>query len=161
MREVRDPDQTHFELQMASLLPDQEVARLEEKYGDRFRDLPHEDKVVVVAAALEGITHHTRVCELTNQHPADVTKQLGRLSREGFLLPDGRGRGTVYRSIDMSPEDFAYLGFDNASKVVSATNLPNLEAYPPNSGVRTPQIAELQAKALAKYPSGVPGKVGR
>lgn len=159
VREVRDPDQTLFELQMASLLPDQEVGRLEEKYGDRFRDLPHEDKVVVVAAALEGITHHTRVCELTNQHPADVTKQLGRLSREGFLLPDGRGRGTVYRSTDISPEDLAYLGFDNVLKVSPAGHSPSLEANPPNSGLRTPQIAELRAKALAKYPNGIPGRL--
>jgi ATP-dependent DNA helicase RecG len=160
--EKRDPDQTLFELQMASLLPEHEVVRLEKKYGDRFRQLVHNDKVVVVAAAMDGVTSHTRVCGLTNQHPADVTKQLGRLSREGFLQPDGRGRGTVYRSADMEPATLAAaLGFEDMSGPrAEAANLPVLAGNPPTSGGRAPQLSPKNGELLRqKYPQGIPGRL--
>jgi ATP-dependent DNA helicase RecG len=160
--EKRDPDQTLFELRMASLLPDDEIAKFEEKYGEQFRQLSHEDKVVVVSAALDGITHHARVCELTNRHPADVTKQLGRLSRDGFLIPDGRGRGTVYRSAEMSKEALAaHFGFDDMQiQGGEAANSPSLDTSSPISEVRAPLISpQIQAVIETRYPEGLPGRM--
>lgn len=160
--EKSDPEQTLFELRMSSLLPDEEVRRLEDKYGEQFRSLSHDDKVVVVSAALEGITHHGRVCELTNQHPADVTKQLGRLSKEGFLFPDGRGRGTVYRSADMSPEALAaYNGFDVIQEhPAEAANSPSLSPSHPTNVVAAPPLSlQIQGVLRRLYPDGLPARV--
>lgn len=160
--ERSDPEQTLFELRMASLLPDEEVERLEAKYGDQFRHLSHDDKVVVVSAALEGITHHGRVCELTSQHPADVTKQLGRLSKEGFLFPDGRGRGTIYRSAEMTSEALAaYYGFEVIDdRPAEAANSPNLSPSLPTTGTQaSPLSLQIQEVLRRLYPDGLPARM--
>jgi predicted HTH transcriptional regulator len=168
-----DPEQTIFELRMASLLPDTEVATFEAKYGDRFRELAHDDKVVLVSAAIEVVTNHRRVCELTDQHPADVTKQLSRLSREGFLLPDGRGRGTFYWSVEVPPESRAgLLGFDAlaggepSNSPSFAVDSPTLSGNSPTLAAGAPPAASSQAEQerlaeliVARYPGGLPGKL--
>ena len=48
------------------------------------------DPVVV-----DGKTH-ARLREISTDHPADITKMLGRLVKDSFLVPDGVGRGMVY-----------------------------------------------------------------
>lgn len=98
VHEKRDPDQTLFERRMASLLPAAVVADLENSYGERFLSLDATEKLVVVTAAVEGFVDHKRVREITDEHPADITKTLSKLSRDGYLNQSGHGRGTIYRS---------------------------------------------------------------
>jgi len=98
VHEKRDPDQPLFELRMASLLPAAVVADLENSYGERFLSLDATEKLVVVTAAVEGFVDHKRVREITDEHPADITKTLSKLSRDGYLNQSGHGRGTIYRS---------------------------------------------------------------
>jgi len=97
VHEKRDPDQTLFELRMASLLPVHVVADLENSYGERFLSQDAIEKLVVVTAAVEGFVDHKRVREITDEHPADITKTLSELSRDGYLNQSGHGRA---RSID-------------------------------------------------------------
>jgi ATP-dependent DNA helicase RecG len=42
------------------------------------------------------MVNHGRLREISTEHPADITKMLARLVRDGFLVPDGIGRGMVY-----------------------------------------------------------------
>jgi ATP-dependent DNA helicase RecG len=162
--EKREPDQTLFELRMASLLPEEEVQKLEDKYGERFRGLTHNDKVVVVSAALESTIDHKRVCELTGQHPADVTKQLGKLVREKLLIPDGRGRGTFYWSAEA--DRAAFYGFEEPRSLPGLEeSLPGLEESLPDLEASSPALRPLAAiehlrKLVYKhYPSGLPRKL--
>jgi ATP-dependent DNA helicase RecG len=170
VHERREPEQTLFELRMASLLPHDVVASFEVKHGQNFSRLTHEDKLVVVSAAVERNIDHARACELTNQHPADVTKQLGRLSREGFLIAQGRGRGTFYWSSEVADfERGASYGLeglgltDSLGFAVSPSGLTaNPTGLPSNPTGLTASLAgleRLRARVTAKYPRGLPGKL--
>ncbi|MGX7002445.1 RNA-binding domain-containing protein [Caballeronia sp. KNU42] len=102
VHEKRDPEQTLFELRMASLLPAEVVAELEQEHGSMFEQLTALEKLIVVTAAVEGYVDHKRVREITDEHPADITKTLSRLSREGLIGQSGHGRGTIYFSRDLA-----------------------------------------------------------
>lgn len=171
VHERREPEQTLFELRMASLLPQATVAALKAEYGQRFDQLAHEDKVLVVSAAVEHTIDHARACELTGQHPADVTKQLGRLSREGFLIPKGRGRGRFYWSSDTSGfeggDSQGLEGFDFAEGLTGLkanpaglpANPAGLESGPAGLTTGTTDDERLQSRIAARYPRGMPGKL--
>lgn len=171
VHERREPEQTLFELRMASLLPQDVVALLETEHGRKFEQLTHEDKVLVVSASVEHTIDHARACELTGQHPADVTKQLGRLSREGFLIPEGRGCSTFYWSSDTTGlERGASQGLEGFDFAESPTGLKvnptGLPANPTGLGTSPAGLTtdardgeRLRSRIAAKYPRGLPGKL--
>ena len=42
------------------------------------------------------MVNHPRLREISTEHPADITKMLANLVRDGLLRTDGAGRGMVY-----------------------------------------------------------------
>ena len=94
--ELAEPEQTLMELRMTSLVPDEALIELEAHMGDTFRTLPELERLTLVTAVTEGMVNHGRLREISTEHPADITKMLARLVRDGFLIPDGIGRGMVY-----------------------------------------------------------------
>ena len=94
--EQTDPEQTLIELRMTSLIPDEALAELEAHLGSEFRQLPELGRLALVTAVSEGMVNHARLREISTDHPADITKMLGRLVKDNFLVPDGVGRGMVY-----------------------------------------------------------------
>ena len=94
--ELRDPEQTLMELRMSSLVPQEVVSELQAHLGDRFETLPELARLALIAAGSEGQVNHARLREISTEHPADITKLLGQLVRDGLLISDGAGRGTVY-----------------------------------------------------------------
>lgn len=94
--EQTDPEQTLIELRMTSLIPDEALAELESHLGDDFRQLPELGRLALVTAVSEGMVNHARLREISTDHPADITKMLGRLVKDDLLVPDGVGRGMVY-----------------------------------------------------------------
>jgi predicted HTH transcriptional regulator len=94
--EQTDPEQTLIELRMTSLIPDEALAELESHLGVDFRQLPELGRLALVTAVSEGMVNHARLREISTDHPADITKMLGRLVKDYFLVPDGVGRGMVY-----------------------------------------------------------------
>ena len=163
VHERRDPEQTLFQLRMASLLPQSIVALLEAKHGQSFGRLSHDDKVVVVSAVVERTIDHSGACRLTGQHPADVTKLLKRLCREGFLVAEGRTRGTFYRPLDTSnDEQGEFYGFD---PVDAPTGLPvnptGLPVNPTGLPVSSSVVDKLRTKIALRHPQGLPGKLPR
>ena len=179
VHERRDPEQTLFELRMASLLPQSIVALLEAKHGQSFGRLSHDDKVVVVSAVVERTIDHSGACRLTGQHPADVTKQLKRLCRDGFLAAEGRTRGTFYRPMDTSnDEQGEFYGFDpvdlpaSTALVDTPAGLPGnpaglpgnptgLPGNPTGLPVSSSVIGRLRIKIAQRHPQGLPGKLPR
>lgn len=109
--ELAEPEQTLMELRMTSLVPDEALTELEAHMGASFRSLPELERLALVTAVTEGMVNHGRLREISTEHPADITKMLARLVRDGFLLPDGIGRGMVYfvpwMSRPLSSEAFA------------------------------------------------------
>ncbi|NMC74442.1 MAG: AAA family ATPase, partial [Geobacteraceae bacterium] len=94
--ELAEPEQTLMELRMTSLVPDEALAELEVHLGAAFRALPELERLALVTAVTEGMVNHARLREISTEHPADITKLLAHLVKEGFLVPDGVGRGMVY-----------------------------------------------------------------
>ncbi len=94
--QVPQPEQTLMELRMTSLLPQAAVTELEARFGPRFTALGELERLALVTAAVDGVLNHARLREMSTDHPTDITKRLARLVREGFLMPDGVGRGMVY-----------------------------------------------------------------
>ena len=91
-----EPEQTLMELRMNSLVPESAVSDLTERLGQCFIALPETARLALITAQVEGVVSHDRMKQICTDHPADLTKMLGVLVREGFLVPQGAGRGMVY-----------------------------------------------------------------
>jgi predicted HTH transcriptional regulator len=91
-----EPEQTLLELRMVDLLPEAVIERLTSRFGPAFGALQQAERLIVATAAIERVVSHARVAEISGLHPHDLTLSLQHLVREGFLVTDGRSRGTVY-----------------------------------------------------------------
>lgn len=92
-----DPDQTVLELRMLSLLPEEIIEKLDKRFGDIFRTLTEVERLALATAEIEGKLTHSRLCDITTDHPHDLSKSLSGLVQKGFLIPEGVGRGTLYK----------------------------------------------------------------
>lgn len=126
LHEQSEPyDQTLLELRMIDLFPDATVEKLRDVFGEAFDKLEHSERVALALAASEGTVNHTRLCSLSTDHPADLSRTLHKLVQEGFLRTAGNGRGVIYYLPGQdkpSPEDI----------FPAARNALILEAVPAN-----------------------------
>lgn len=96
LREQYRPDRVILELPMTSVLPEDVLAALRQRFGGDF-DLLEPDAVqAVVTARLEGQVTNLRLQEMLARHRVDITRLLRDLVERGFLQSDGVGRGTRY-----------------------------------------------------------------
>lgn len=96
LREKDEPEQTLLELHMLDLLPESVVAELRGRFGAQFDDLGHGERLILATAAIEQVVNHTRLAEISDLHPHDLSLALARLEREDMLHSDGRSRAKVY-----------------------------------------------------------------
>jgi predicted HTH transcriptional regulator len=93
-------NQTLLELRMIDLIPEPIVASLRARFGERFDRLDATRRLILVTAAMETTTNHTRLSEITDLHPHDLTRALRELVADNLLTSNaGEGRqgpGTVY-----------------------------------------------------------------
>lgn len=94
--ELREPEQTLMELRMSSLVPEEAVAAIEAALGQSFHALSELERLILITAWSESIVSHSRLREICTDHPADISKVLAHLVRDGYLVSDGIGRGMVY-----------------------------------------------------------------
>jgi predicted HTH transcriptional regulator len=138
--ELQEPEQTLMELRMSSLLPEESVAELEAHLGARFRALHELERIALITAHTEGVVSHTRLKELSTEHPADITKKLAGLVRDGLLISVGVGRGMVYYLPWLSRRWMRVFETDEAGDGVSA---PEMEGLSPRQEGLTPQLGGL------------------
>jgi len=136
--EVAEPEQTLMELRMSSLVPEAAIEALTRQFGDRFTMLSETSRLALITAQVEGCVSHDRLKQISADHPADLTKLLGQLVREGLLVSDGTGRGTVYclpgQPKSAAAFDLAQLGGE------SPADSPELDAKPPELGPKPPEL---------------------
>lgn len=89
-------EQTLLELRMLDLLPEGAISRLQEHFGERFSELGHLERLILATALTEQVVRHQRMAEITTEHTHDLTQAFQALTKNGFLITTGRGRGTVY-----------------------------------------------------------------
>lgn len=135
--ELREPEQTLMELRMSSLAPDDVMADLQARLGEHFGELPELARLALITVSAEGMLNHARLREISTEHPADITKMLTSLVRDGLLTTQGAGRGTVYF--------LPWQGQNNPTLFVSSDNLSssNTSTLTPELGSLTPELNPL------------------
>lgn len=88
-------NQTLLELRMIDLFPEQVMVGLKAKFGSRFDELSHVERVALALAASEGTVNHARLRAVTTEHPVDLSKTLQHLTHDG-MLESTEGRGAIY-----------------------------------------------------------------
>ncbi|MCK0509260.1 RNA-binding domain-containing protein [Aromatoleum anaerobium] len=164
--EMPEPEQTLMELRMSSLVPERAVAELTAQLGSRVAALPETARLALITAQVEGSVSHDRLKQITTDHPADLTKLLGQLVRDGLLIPDGAGRGMVYFlpwqrqtvGAAFDAADFGNRGLGAKPPELDAKP-PELDAKPPELDAKPPELvtyhdwsaipAQLQEELLA------------
>lgn len=104
LNEQTEPDQTTLILRMVSLLPEETLRRLDERFGAKFRKLTETHRLALATVEIEGHINHSRLRDITKEHPHDLTKVLTSLVKEGYLKSDGNTRGTFYFFPDQPPK---------------------------------------------------------
>jgi predicted HTH transcriptional regulator len=94
---VEPPDQTILEMRMVSLLPTDTIESLTKLFGERFSTLSEVQRLALATALLESKVTHSRLKQMVSDHPTDISKQLAALVRDGYLIPSGASRGTIYK----------------------------------------------------------------
>ena len=158
--ERQNPDQTLMSLPMVSLIPDEVLEALREKFGKDFDALSSLQRLALATAYIEGQVSHGRLRVMSTDHPHDITSSLAYLVRVGFLNSSGATRGTTYYLPDAGDGDLgsARLNLDFSSypsleprdmfKVKLSQGLPAM-AESAASSVEDQKISELAAEVFA------------
>ena len=91
-----ETDQTILALRMVSLMPEASIEYLQDRIGESFDALSQPERIALVTAHAEGCISHTRLTELTKEHPSDLTNSLHGLVAKQYLQSEGNGVGTFY-----------------------------------------------------------------
>lgn len=104
LSESFDPDLTQLTLRMVSLIPEEVLLQLDNRFGSSFRGRSELQRLALVTAVIEGTVTHARLKSMTSAHPHDVTMALSALAKDRFLDSYGATRGTFYVLAGESPE---------------------------------------------------------
>ncbi|MBF0622934.1 MAG: putative DNA binding domain-containing protein [Magnetococcales bacterium] len=94
--EKTEPEQTLLELRMLDLMPEGVMADLGKRFGEKFQQLGRLERTILALIKTEKTANHGRLVSIVADHPHDLTLSLQQLVRDGFLVSNGRGRGTIY-----------------------------------------------------------------
>jgi len=153
LEETQRPDRVVLALPLVSMLPEAVLAGLVERFGARFRALDKDSVQVLVTAQMEGSVSNHRLQETLTLHRRDITSLLQYLVKDGFLVPDGVGRGTRYGlGVAEGSRDSAAIPPDNGS------DPPDKPAVPPDIGLPPPgqslmEIAEPVRSTRRAHPA--------
>ena len=125
LREETTPNnRTVLELHMLDLFDPGVLEILRIQYGNDFESLDQNAQLALAVALSERRVSHSRLCELSSLHPADVSKILKLLVEKGYFTITGNGRGAIYRFTQISttsPEEI--FGEDNSTTNLSSSTI--------------------------------------
>jgi ATP-dependent DNA helicase RecG len=156
--ETLNPDRVVLYLPMISMLPDDSLARLHDRFGEKLNALAPIEVQALVTADVEGEVSNVRLQLVCDSHPAELTKALQRLVSQQFLRQGGHGRSTYYR---LSPS-----GTELTTQVANLTTSRGRDSTHQSTATRSDKLAELtedqvvRLRALA-YPTGAARSVSR
>ncbi|WP_157202335.1 RNA-binding domain-containing protein [Methanoplanus limicola] len=132
LEERHGSNQTVFILKMTSLLPEEVLGALKSEFGESFRDLVNVERLAMVTAYSEGCVNHSRLKELSREHPHDITISLHNLVKQGLLASEGSGRNTFYYIPGRHPMGDEIFGGEICPKY-SSEHLDNSSEHLDNS----------------------------
>jgi ATP-dependent DNA helicase RecG len=166
-----EPESTLLSMKMVSLLAEETLKELDNRFGKIFRELSSDKQLALVTVANEGKVTHARLMSMTTTHARDVSLALAALVREGFLESNGMGRGTFYffpgepPCPDDNPTDLSYeldLEKGKEKKLLSSDHLlPSSDHLLPSSDHLLPSSDHLSALLPLTQPVRGKGKVAK
>lgn len=140
---------------MNDLFPNDVMQYLENEYGKEFSALSTDEQAILATIYLENEANHQRLKTLLPNHPADITKMLQHLVKQGMLVSTG-GRWAVYslasdNSLAGNDQSLAgaSTGLNEPSYPNNEPSYPNNEpSYPNNNQSLTDKNAGLTGKSL-------------
>ena len=92
------PDRLELLLPMVSLIPDGTIASLEQRFGKpTVAGLGSDALQALATIEIEGSVTNSRLQELLDRHPSDITRLLQNLCSNRFIDTDNRRRWATYR----------------------------------------------------------------
>jgi len=89
------------------------------------------------------MVNHGRLREISTDHPTDLTKMLTRLVKDGLLVSDGVGRGTVYFLPWQDRQGSSLFETEVAQPTAQGGVPPELSAIPPELSAIPPELPTL------------------
>ncbi len=89
-------DTVTLALSKASLIGDNVITTLRQRFPDRLRHLDEVQRLSLATAVVEGQVTNRRMQEISERHPRDLTLMFRDLVSQGFLVPHGERKGTYY-----------------------------------------------------------------
>jgi ATP-dependent DNA helicase RecG len=115
LRETTRPDRILWRLPMMSLIPEESLIKLKQRFGIRFQQFTALEVQALVTADLEGWVDNARMRQITSEHATDMTRLLQKLVGKEALIQDRQGRWARYC---LFPEaDSAHKRLDSVHKV--------------------------------------------
>jgi len=96
LQETTQPDRVRLVLPLVSVLPEDSLAELKARFGQRFDGLGPLEVQSLVTALHEGSVSNSRMRLESNEHATDLTKMLQGLVAKGLLDQIGQKRGAFY-----------------------------------------------------------------
>ena len=135
-----EPDQTLLRLRTESLLPEEAVTAVSNRFGARFQELEEVSRIALVTVEVEGFLTHGRLRQLCERHPHDLSRILAQLVDGGFLESDNRGRGTSYRFPGTGERQVGQDGSEAFFRGSVGTSSPQMAPSSPHIDLGSPQI---------------------
>ncbi|MGL6404347.1 RNA-binding domain-containing protein [Aeromonas hydrophila] len=96
--ESYQPDQTLLELNMVDLIPAHIIHELSNALGDKFKNLPKLEQLILAVIKNEPYVTHDKMCQVSGEHPRSVTLALSKLIRQGLIASTGTYKNKVYHA---------------------------------------------------------------
>lgn len=94
--ESTEPEKTILLLKMVSLIPDEALKELRERFGENIQKLPEAQILALATVVTQGFVTHAVLKSISKDHSRDLTRALQSLVKEGYLESGGKGSNTYY-----------------------------------------------------------------
>ncbi|MEL6354320.1 MAG: RNA-binding domain-containing protein [Cyanobacteria bacterium J06627_28] len=123
--EAEEPEATFLRLRTVSLLPEETLTDLRQRFKNRFDQLKEHERLALATAQIEGAVSNTRLQQICSLHPRDITTLLRSLVAAEFLTSTGKGRATQYQLVEVEVDadsDTAQLNLSLSDTEMSGTS---------------------------------------
>ncbi|TVR45360.1 MAG: transcriptional regulator [Planctomycetota bacterium] len=100
LTEDRELDETHLRLTTESLLPQEVMSELDQRFPGRLAAIGELGRIALATAHIEESVNNRRLQELTDRAGHELTALLQDLCTQGLMDKTGRTTGTIYRVAD-------------------------------------------------------------
>jgi ATP-dependent DNA helicase RecG len=150
LHETQRPDRVVLILPLVSLMGEEVLSDLYRRFGEaEITGLQPEALQALATACEEGEVSNRRLQEQLSLHRVDITQMLQRLVRDGFLVPEGIGRGRRYALGGHAGTAGSSL-LKPASSPLKQGGLPSLGLPAPPLGVEPAPEADPRLLAIAE-----------